>query len=128
MNMHVHPAHVASLPVILREISGPHRSPEGMGVTHIPPGTLARPPRLGLWCAAVGRTAADVAALLFDQPMCQSLREVFEAEIRQAIAAEALSYPSVTDHERQHLEDVAWIAFDHRLERHECSTAGTGNG
>ncbi|RIY03492.1 hypothetical protein D3218_01660 [Aureimonas flava] len=116
MNVHIRPAHVASLPAILRDVA-------------VSPAVLAEPeapPAIALLCASIGRTAADVAALLFTLPMPECLREVFEVEIRQAIVAELLTRPAIDDVERKHMEDVAWIAFDRRLERHEwrCALGG----
>lgn len=116
MNAHVHPAHGTSLPAILRAVTV-------SGAALIEP---EAPPPLVLWCASVGRTAADVAALLFAQPMPAPLREVFEVEIRQAIAAEFLARPGLDEDERDHLEDVAWIAFDRRIDLHGRNPAIKG--
>ncbi|WP_416356329.1 hypothetical protein ACLNGM_20200 [Aureimonas phyllosphaerae] len=116
MNMHVHPAHVASLALILREVA-------------VSPAALAEPeapPAIVLLCAAIGRTAADVAALLFVQPVPIAIRDLFEGEIRQAVAAELLTRPELGERERMHLEDIAWIAFDRRMERHERHRALAG--
>lgn len=112
MNAHIHPASVTSLPLILRNVVVAPAEPEA-------------PSPLAMWCASIGRTAADVAALLFKMPMPDPVRHIFEDEIRQTIAAELLTR-QVDEDERRHMEDVAWIAFDHRMERHQ-QTGGGGS-
>ena len=70
---------------------------------------------LPAWAASIGRTTADVAALMFHLPLAPEFRPVFEDTIRREVAAELLGNPAVSDDECQHLEDIAWLAFDHRI-------------
>lgn len=114
MNMQCHPAELASLPVILGEVV-------------VPPEHLAEPeapPAIFLLCASIGRTAADVAALLFRLPIPECLREVFEFEIRQAVTSEVLKGEDISDEDHQHAEDMAWLAFMRRMDRHEWTGSG----
>lgn len=103
-----HAAHVSSLPTILRDVPMPTDEKVSARYEATP---------LAMWCASIGKTAADVAALLFKMPAPVVVREIFEDEIRQTIAAELL-IRQVDDTEWQHMEDVAWLAFDRRMERH----------
>lgn len=69
-----HAAHVSSLPAILRDVPMP---------TEHEVSARYDPTPLAMWCASIGRTASDVAALLFKMPAPDVVREIFEDEIRQ---------------------------------------------
>lgn len=116
MTARIHPAELASLPIILAQVA-------------VTPAELAEPeapPAIILLCASIGRTAADVAALMFALPIPTCLREVFEFQIRQAVMSELLTKAEVSDAVQQHAEDIAWITFDRRLERHAWSSVMEG--
>lgn len=77
-----------------------------------------QPAELTQWCATIGRTAADCAALLFRLPMPASAYAICESQIRAHVAAELVEVDGLMDVERHHLENVAWLAFDRRLSQH----------
>lgn len=71
------------------------------------------------WCAEIGRTTADVLAVLSTTlPAKPHVIASFEAEMREEVgtAIDATCY--ATDDERNHLIQVAWLAFDRRLAVH----------
>lgn len=119
---HAHPAHVSSLPAILRDVAPPEQA---QGECSQPEQSFDAVTPLAIWCASIGRTAADVAALLFKMPAPEVVRELFEDEIRQTVTVELLAR-KMDDAERQHMEDIAWIAFDRRMDRHGWNGARKG--
>lgn len=79
---------------------------------------IPKPEDLAPWCASIGRTAADCAALLFRLPMPASAYAICERQIRAHVAAELVELGGLMDVERQHFENIAWLAFDRRLSHH----------
>ena len=77
-----------------------------------------KPEALAPWCASIGRTAADCAALLFRLPMPANAYAICEDQIRRHVAGELVAVDGLMDTERAALENVAWLAFDRRLALH----------
>lgn len=73
------------------------------------------------WCADIGRTTADVLAVLSKLPAKASVIAAFEAEMRDEVGAAIDAVSHATDEERSHLVQVAWVAFDRRLAIHQRS-------
>lgn len=112
MSAEAHPAHLSSLPAILRAVPIEKSRSRSEHLSRGYPMSDART----AWAAEVGRAAADVAALLFRLPMPEALQEAFEEEIRTTIGAHVEGSGEAVE---RHCQDVAWIAFDRRLERLE---------
>lgn len=78
-------------------------------------------PALVKWCAEIGRTTADVLAIMFKLPVRPSIVAMFEAEMREEVGAAINATTHATEQERHHLTQIAWVAFDRRLAIHQRS-------
>ncbi|ALN75822.1 hypothetical protein [Aureimonas sp. AU20] len=87
-------------------------------VTHLGDEPSLSPLALADWCAEIGRTTADVLAVLFKLPAKPSTLALFEAEMREEVGAAIDAITRATDEKRSYLIQVAWVAFDRRLALH----------
>jgi hypothetical protein len=74
--------------------------------------------QLADWCADIGRTTADVLAIMFVLPAKPVILAMFEADMREEVGAAIDAAFHATDEERQHFGQIAWVAFDRRLALH----------
>lgn len=85
------------------------------------------PLALADWCAEIGRTTADVLAVLSKTlPPKTSIMGKFEAEMREEVGAAIDATTHATDEERNHLTQIAWVAFDRRLALHAQASPYAG--